>query len=463
MKSKKTASTASVLDLRRRMFDAFPSCDEALVNLIDAITLGPRIASPSELVHSPICGYQLSSIYAALRRVARQTPSRDRAERRTLSCVLKRLRRARRLWLEQWGEWLDLDAVRVDDWNVYVLDATAAPRPKAPTVRRGFAHGVGGMHPGHALSVLARRTGPGSWTVPLEIRVVPVDERPASFGAQQILAYIGEHGWAPDDLLTVDADYTKAPTLKAIFGAGANTLGRISGRRTLYEPPPPPTGKRGRPRVRGRKIKLWDQRTLPEPSCHERVTNEEGRRFEISRFDDVRMRVWPTQPLVLYRVIEYRKDGTRRYRRPMWLIYVGESRAPTPRAAQAAYAARFSIEHALRFLKGELGLVAGRFSSADAVERLALWVELVASAMWQGLALRADLVGTAISLPTPTHAARLTPGAVRRAAVAIFLQLGLTKPSPVSRGKSPGRAKGTRFEPRKRHRIFRKRKRRKAA
>lgn len=463
MKSKKTASTASVLDLRRRLLEAFPLCDEALVNLIDAITLGPRIATPSELVHSPICGYQLSSLYAAVRRVARQTPSRDRAERRTLRCVLKRLRRARRLWLDEWGEWLDLDAARVGDWNVYVLDATSAPRPKAPTVRRGFAHGVGGMHPGHALSVLARRCGPGSWTVPLQIEVVPVDERPASFGSQQIAAYIAEHGWAPDDLLTVDADYTKAPTFKSLFAAGANTLGRISGRRTLYLPPPPPTGKRGRPRVRGSKIKLWDQRTVPAPSCRETVTSEDGRRFEVSRFDEVRMRQWPTQPLVLYRVVEYRKDGTRRYQRPMWLIYAGQTSAPSPRQAQAAYAARFGVEHALRFLKGELGLGCGRFSSTDAVGRLALWVELVASAMWQALALRADLRGEAISVPSTSDPARLTPGAVRRAAAAIFLQLGLAKPSPVSRGKSPGRAKGTRFDPRKRHRIFRKRKRRRAA
>lgn len=434
-----------------------------MINLIDAITLGPRIATPSELVHSPICGYHLSTIYTVVRRVADEFCSQGHTQRRTLSHVLKQLRRARQLWLDEWGEWLDLDAARVGEWNVYVLDATAAPRPQAPTVRRGFAHGVGGMHPGHALSLLSRRCGPGSWTVPLEIGVVPVDERPASFGAQQIAAYIREHGWAPDDLLTVDADYTKAPTLKAIFGAGANTLGRISGRRTLYEPPPPPTGKRGRPRVRGRKIKLSDQRTLPEPSCHETVTSEDGRRFEISRYDDVRMRQWPSQPLVLYRVVEYRKDGTKRYRRPMWLIYVGEASAPRPRDAQAAYAARFSIEHAPRFLKGELGLVCGRFWSAGAVERLALWVELVASAMWQGLALRADLVGKAISLPTPTDAARLTPGAVRRAGAAIFLQLGLTRPTPATRGKSPGRAKGARFEPRKRHRPYRKRKRRKAA
>lgn len=457
----KNASKASVLDLRRRLLDALPSCDQTLLNLIDAITLGPRIATPSELIRSPICGYQLSSLYAAVRRVAAQRL--DDAERCTLSRILKQLRRARQLWLDEWREWIDLDEERVGAWQIHVLDATPAPRPKAPTLRRGFAHGVGGMQPGHALSVLARRCGPGAWTVPLQIEVVPVEQRPAAFGAHQILAYIREQGWAPNDLLTVDADYTKAPTLRELFEAGSNTLGRISGRRALYLPPPPPTGKRGRPRVRGRKLQLWDQRTVPTPSCHETVTLEDGRRFEISCWADVRMRPWPTQPLVLYRVIEYRKDGTRRYKRPMWLIYVGQVAAPTPGEAQASYAARFGIEHALRFLKGELGLVSARFSSQGALERLRLWVELVATAMWQCLALRADLRGEALARPSATDPARLTPGAVRRTAAAIFLQLGLTKPSVVSRGKSPGRAKGTCFEPRKRYRLYRKRKRRKAA
>ena len=129
---------------------------------------------------------------------------------------------------------------------------------------------------------------------------------------QPIVDFILEQGWESDDLLTIDADYTKVPTLKPMLGAGANVLGRISGRRCLFQAPPPRTGRRGRPFVRGAKIKLWDQRTLPAASREQSVTIEQGSRFEISCWDDVRMRQWPEQPMTLYRVVEYRADGSRR-------------------------------------------------------------------------------------------------------------------------------------------------------
>ncbi len=40
------------------------------------------------------------------------------------------------------------------------------------------------------------------------------------------------------------------------------------------------------------------------------------------------MRQWPPQPLVFYRVWEYKAEGTRRYKRALWLIYVGQALVP---------------------------------------------------------------------------------------------------------------------------------------
>ena len=453
---------ASVLDLRHRLLAALSTREQALVNIIDALTVGPRIKTPSELALSPLTGYQLSSLYAAIRSVADATPSRNATQRRALDAVLKRVRRARREWLEAWADLLEAERARVGSWRVHVLDATSAPRPKAETVRRTFAHGADGMRPGHSVSVLSARVGAGSWTLPLELELVPIGLSPAAFGAQQIVRVIGEQGWEPDDLLTVDADYTKVPVLRPMVEAGANLLGRISSRRVLYEPPGPYSG-RGRPRKRGRKIKLWDGRTLPEPSREQEVSEADGRRFQITRYDEVRMRTWPEQPMTLYRLVEYRPDGTRRYLRPLWLIYVGAAAAPSPEQAREAYGARFSIEHAFRFLKGELGLVSGQFNGEGASERFALWAELVGSAMWQLRALRAVASSGEVRLPGLCASGQATPGQIRRAAAAIFVRLGITAPTPLRRGKSRGRAKGTRFEPRKRYRIFRKRTRRKAA
>lgn len=88
------------------------------------------------------------------------------------------------------------------------------------------------------------------------------------------------------------------------------------------------------------------------------------------------MRKWPTQPLVLYRVWEYRADGTRHYKRPLWLIYVGRVAALKPPEARAIYDFRFGIEHSLRLMKGELILDEGQFNGEHAEQRVALWVEV---------------------------------------------------------------------------------------
>jgi hypothetical protein len=61
--------------------------------------------------------------------------------------------------------------------------------------------------------------------------------------------------------------------------------------------------------VRGRKIKLNDARTLPQRDAKEEWELENDGRIEVSRWDDVRMRKWLGQRLVLYRVIECRAEG----------------------------------------------------------------------------------------------------------------------------------------------------------
>jgi hypothetical protein len=210
------------------------------------------------------------------------------------------------------------------------------------------------MKPGHTLSILSEPVAEGSWTLPLEIALVEVGLSATEYGAQQVANLIKRHGWNPDDVLTVDAGYTNAPTLKLIKNAGANVLGRVSGKRVFYLPPPPYSGF-GRPKVRGRKIKLSDARTLPPADAFERVTQPDGSYYEISRWNDMRMRKWPPQGLVLYRVIEYKVTGEQRYKRPLWLIYVAaneEMPIPTPTQGQAIYDCRFSIRSGCNYYAG---------------------------------------------------------------------------------------------------------------
>jgi hypothetical protein len=449
MVTKNSASGESIHDLRGRVLQALPYRDDLLLDLIDALAVGPRPATPSEVVISPLWGFAGSTLYSGLR---------EGADPATLAA----LRQARLEWWEQWGESLREPEAGLGQWRVRVLDATNYDRPKTRTVRVGYVHGAEGMKPGHALSVLSERAAEGSWYLPLEIALIPVEHSPTEFGAEQIVDYVRRWGWEPEDVLAVDAAYTNEPTLRPMVEAGVNVLGRVSAKRVFYLPPPPYSGH-GRPRVRGHKIKLSDQRTLPQPNGQQRVEVASGGWYEISQWEDVRMRKWPTQPLVLYRVWEYKADGTRRYHRPLWLLYVGSSAAPKPPEAQAIYEHRFGIEHSLRLMKGELSLDGAQFNGQQAEQRVALWVEVVATVMWVLFALRKFAQSNGVNWPQWWRGRRLTPGAVRRVALALFVKLGIRAPQPQVRGKSPGRAVGTRLQPRKRYRIFRKRRRRAAA
>ena len=53
-----------------------------------------------------------------------------------------------------------------------------------------------------------------------------------------------------------------------------------------------------------------------------------------------------------------------------------------PREAQAMYEERFSVDHSIRFMKGDLGLTCGQFNSTEAEGRVQVWVEMVATAFW---------------------------------------------------------------------------------
>src|SRR5262249_4518231 len=207
-----------------------------------------------------------SRIYAALRRAAAEND-------------VEALRRARWGWVVTQSDLAEPNP-QLGEWTLRILDATNYDRPETETVRHGVVHGVGGVQPGHGLSVLTQRVGSGSWQLPLEVQLIPVELPPAAFGAAQVVTFAETHGWADKDRLVVDAGYTNQPTLAPLLKAGVHVFGRVSSKRTFYLPPPGGTGKRprGRPKVRGKKIKLNDARTVPVPDAETTVRYEEGRR-----------------------------------------------------------------------------------------------------------------------------------------------------------------------------------------
>lgn len=384
MKKTNSASKASIEDFRDHVAQGLGPARGVLGNVIDVLAVGPRPVSPVELTLSPLWGYQWSSLYTGIVRASQAlaaTISEDD--------WLQQLRKARLDWLAAQAKVADHPAL--GQWRVRILDASDDPRPKTRTVALGYVHGADGMHLGHGLSLLAERVGAGSWTLPLEIGWIPPQSHPITYGVAQLEEFVKRHGWPARQVLTVDAQYSVEPFLHPVQGLGIPVLGRVASNRVFFLPPPPYPGF-GRPPVRGRKIKLNDARTLPALDAKDEWELAGGGRLEVSRWDNIRMRKWPGQRLALYRVIEYKADGKPRYKRPLWLIFVPaslESELPTPREAQAIYEERFSIQHSLRFMKGELGLTCGQFNSLEAEGRVQVWVEMVATAFWFLWALRA--------------------------------------------------------------------------
>lgn len=448
---KENASTKSVQEFRDAVVASLGVGSTVLFNTIDVLAAAPRPDSPVELTLSALFADDWSSLYQSLRRAEEQL-----AETIEEDDWLRQLRAARLNWLKEHPP--DCPRKELGPWQVRILDASNYDRPKTRTVEVGYVHGANGMKPGHGLSLLSERVGEGSWTLPLEIAWFSPQSDPLSFGAEQIEQFVKQHGWSPEQVLAVDAQYTVAPFLKPVHECGVPILGRVRNNRCFYLPPPQYSGF-GRPQVRGRKLKLSDARTLPPIDEREEWQLDGGGRIEVSRWNDVRMKQWPEQKLLLYRVIEYKADGKPRYKRPLWLIFVpaiAQTEAPTPRQAEAIYDERFSIEHSIRFLKGELAMTSGQFNGQAAEGRVQVWVELVATAFWLLWALR-DLAKTNTEkFPGWWRSGKLTPGAVKRMASGLLMGFGWSKPQPKPRGKSPGRVTGTKIAPRKRFKLYRK-------
>ena len=71
--SEPNVSEEIIRDLRNRVEDSLTSSSTVLLNVIDALSIGPRISTPFEVVMNPVFGYHWSSIYRSIDRAAPTT------------------------------------------------------------------------------------------------------------------------------------------------------------------------------------------------------------------------------------------------------------------------------------------------------------------------------------------------------------------------------------------------------
>jgi hypothetical protein len=387
------------------------------------------------------------------------------------------------------------DAARVRDacarWSRprIAVDATSYPRPDARCspgrehVHHGACHcrGSSKTTPGWEYQ-LAAVTGHlrTAWAAVVDVRRTIPATRTAQTIAQvkSVLRRLPASDAAP--LFVFDAGYSAAALTDGLAGCPAHVLVRLPAGSVFYQDAPSWPGKNGRPAHRGPEVHCLEPGALaaagegrggrgrkkplpPAPEPDETLTLPGTPLYGTVRAEawhDVHPQVhgdrgWfagrgklPVLRGTLVHVTVERLPDGRDPHRQLWLWHAG----PGPMSLDElwrAYLARFDIEHAIRTLKGTLGLTTAKVRAPEQADR---WVRVVIAAHAQLLLARplaADLRRPWERQPDPDRP--LTPGRVRRGFRNIRRALGTPARVPKPARPGPGRPKGSSKGPAQRH------------
>jgi hypothetical protein len=281
-------------------------------------------------------------------------------------------------------------------------------------------------------------------------------------------------------LFVFDAGYSAAALTDGLAGCPAHVLVRLPAGSVFYQDAITWDGKNGRPARRGPEVHCLEPEELaaaaggqglrgrkkplpPAPEPDEELTlpgTPLCGTVRAQAWHDVHPQVhgdrgWfagrgklPVLRGTLVHVTAERlPDGRDPHRQP-WLWHAG----PGPLSLDElwrAYLARFGIEHAIRTLKGSLGLTAAKVRTPEQAD---LWARVVIAAHAQLLLARplaADLRRPWEKHPRPDRP--LSPGRVRRGFRNIHSGLGTPARVPKPARPGPGRPRGSTTGPAPRH------------
>lgn len=379
-----------------------------------------------------------------------------------------------------------MDAPHTRQFHLLGTDVTSRPRPYADTLKdRGFVYQpntIKGNKPiaiGHQYSFVALlperdKEKIGNWVIPLAMKRVGSQENKEMVGAQQIVALLNDETlpFGKDLCVEVaDSAYSKPTYLNANRDKkNLVSIARARGTRTFHRLPAPHakrgSSKQGRPAWYGTPFYLKVADTWGEPDevtettfvSHKKISY----RVEIQAWTNLLMRGGKNLPMhqhpfTLVKIRWYNQKGEALFQKPLWLVVMGDRRMELSLLdIYQAYLQRYDLEHFFRF--GKQKLLLDKFQTPDD-QHEEHWWRLVALAYLQ-LWVAKD---TACHLPRPWEKylpsvvhKQLTPAMVLRDMSRIIRQIGTPAPAPKRRGNSPGRRKGAKLTPRKRHPVMKK-------
>jgi hypothetical protein len=344
---------------------------------------------------------------------------------------------------------------RVAGHRVVLVDHTGFPRPTARTVaERERYHGPNDTRPiGHRYSWLSQLVDADSaWLAPLDVERIGPESTPISTALSQVkrlaktsdepLLLVGDREYATDEILRV------VPHLE---GVKVTWSARLRSNLVFYQPPPPrQAGQKGAPRKYGARVQLNDPSSWPAPAWSSTTERSGGERVELMGWADWRRRGFPEQGLQIVQMRVLRADGQPKYKQPLWVMVVGELEwgliAPL-------YGCRWREETWHAQAKDIFGWTRAQLGD---VERQDRWSWVVALAGWQ-LLLARELARDHARPWERAASGRLPLARVQRDFGRILREFGLGVAAPKARGKAPGRALGTRLEPKQRQPLLKRR------
>ncbi|RPI78212.1 MAG: hypothetical protein EHM41_25945 [Chloroflexi bacterium] len=423
-----------IQQFRNAVYQSFLKRPDAVVDLIDALTVASHVSSPVALSEETPFRRKFSMVYDTLAQAVIDFDA--------LLHTLLTFRPA--------------ECETIAGYEVYALDATKDERPDAETLSERVSLKSQKDEPlvyGHKYSWLVRLVAWGtSWAAPQDVIRIDPELTDSQVGGQQVKELAERH--SNPKVVVEDSLYGNHLFL-GVFLLIQNTFALVRMRITnvLYEQPEPhPPGKRGAPKKHGAKFKL----SSPSRSADcEEAFQLGSQTIRLKAWKNLHLKKLPKLVVMMLKVEFLKADGTLRYKQPMWLLWSGPTDVPLQELCQM-YLWRFAIEHMFRFLKQNLGLNSSRSNDLVATEQ---WMWLCALAYWQLLLMR-DLVEADRPAWYPGFregkARQLSPGLVQRAALRFLVKLGTPAQAPRVVGKGKGRQTGYHPTPRTRYPVIKK-------
>ncbi len=460
---------------RLDLYDKLPYRRDALLDLIDAVASNTFARSVIELSLSILFRREHSSLPDAIdnffqsARVGVEAEDRQDWEQELMRLIGPYLPvpQERPFWL--WG-----------------IDVTPMPRPFARTLKdRTFVYQPNtlkgnkpvaiGYQASALVSLAEKEASSPPWLIPFIISRVSSAQTKNEAGVEQVKQLLSDQTlpFAPDlNVLVGDSDYSSVLFLgQLVEFKNLVTVTRSANNRVFYRQPAPlpPDHKRGKghPTWYGDPFRLKDPVTwdTADETIITDYTSRRGKRYtlHLEGWHDLLMRgkqgmPMHQHPFTLVRARLLNEEGKPVFKRPMWLIVLGEQRYELSLLdTWNSYEQRVDMEHFFRFGKQRLLLNDYQTSVGQHQEN---WWQIAQLAYVQ-LYLARDL---AEMLPRPWEKHLLktaqsniaSPSMVLRAFERIISAIGTPAKTPKPRGKSPGRAKGEKPGLRKRHPVIKK-------